>query len=365
MLVINNGIFMEKKNLFISKIINSQGGGSVISDRNYEILCNVFPQKDIIKYGIEKTQNISSYSLKDRCLKHYVNGVNTNIISEISNIAQNCEYVWIDNSSYGAIARQLKKDGYKGIVIVFFHNIEYIFQKRSIVKRLLYPLFNLPIKNAEKDAARYADLIFVLTERDRKEVKKWGINAPIILLPSSLKDTYKFQPEKNDERTRKEILFVGSMFYANVNGIIWFINNVLPYVDVHLTIVGSHMNELPIKENGKIELHGFVDDLSAFYTRADCVVAPIFEGSGMKTKTTEALMWGKFIIGTKEAFCGFDITDDVGICCESSEDFIHAINTLENRTSKFNIASRELFLNKYSSDKSVEIVREAIRNICF
>ena len=77
-----------------------------------------------------------------------------------------------------------------------------------------------------------------------------------------------------------------------------------------------------LHQTKKIEIHGFVEDLYTFYAKADCVIAPIFEGSGMKTKTTEALMWGKFIIGTKEAFCGFDITDDIGVCCENSEDFI-------------------------------------------
>ena len=44
---------------------------------------------------------------------------------------------------------------------------------------------------------------------------------------------------------------------------------------------------------------------------------PIFEGSGMKLKTCEALMFGKNIIGTPEAFAGYDIDDytNVGACC--------------------------------------------------
>lgn len=354
---------MEKKNLFISQMAHCLRGGSVISDRNYELFCRIFPLKNTIRYSIEKKRNINPCFLIERCFKQYVNGINTKTISDISNIAKNCEYIWIDNSSYGAIAKTLKENNYKGTIIVFFHNIEYIFQKRSFFKRILYPIFNRPIKNAEKEAAQYADLIFMLTERDKEEVRKWGCNTPIVLLPSSLKDTYRNFPEKNEGPSKKEILFVGSNFYANANGIIWFINNVLPHVDVHLTIVGSHMDELPIKPNDKIEIHGFVDNLDIYYARADCVIAPIFEGSGMKTKTTEALMWGKFIIGTKEAFCGFDITEEIGVCCESSEDFIKAIKEIEKHCSKFNIASRNLFLEKYSTEKSMEIVKYAIQTL--
>lgn len=39
------------------------------------------------------------------------------------------------------------------------------------------------------------------------------------------------------------------------------------------------------------------------------MVMPIFSGSGMKVKTAEALMYGKFLIGTKEAFEGYEIDE--------------------------------------------------------
>lgn len=117
------------------------GGGSVISDRNYELFCRIFPLKNTIRYSIEKKRNINPCFLIERCFKQYVNGINTKTISDISNIAKNCEYIWIDNSSYGAIAKTLKENNYKGTIIVFFHNIEYIFQKRSFFKRILYPIF--------------------------------------------------------------------------------------------------------------------------------------------------------------------------------------------------------------------------------
>ena len=41
-----------------------------------------------------------------------------------------------------------------------------------------------------------------------------------------------------------------------------------------------------------------VDCLETWYEKADVVISPIFLGSGMKTKTAEALMYGKPILGT-------------------------------------------------------------------
>ena len=47
---------------------------------------------------------------------------------------------------------------------------------------------------------------------------------------------------------------------------------------------------------------------------------------GMKTKIAEALMYGKKIIGTPEAFSGYeDIADRAGWVCETADDFVAAI----------------------------------------
>ena len=36
------------------------GGGSVISDRNYELFCRIFPLKNTIRYSIEKKKKYKS-----------------------------------------------------------------------------------------------------------------------------------------------------------------------------------------------------------------------------------------------------------------------------------------------------------------
>jgi glycosyltransferase involved in cell wall biosynthesis len=46
----------------------------------------------------------------------------------------------------------------------------------------------------------------------------------------------------------------------------------------------------------------------------------------MKTKIAEALMYGKKIVGTPEAFSGYEeIADRAGWVCESADDFVDAI----------------------------------------
>ena len=78
--------------------------------------------------------------------------------------------------------------------------------------------------------------------------------------------------------------------------------------DLDLVVVGSVSKSLESYiASGKyprLKVMGMVDDLSPFYQNASCVVSPIFLGSGLKTKTIEALMFGKTFLGTDEAFQG-------------------------------------------------------------
>lgn len=40
------------------------------------------------------------------------------------------------------------------------------------------------------------------------------------------------------------LLFVGSYFKPNVEGIIWFIDNVMPYINYSLLIIGKGMEKI-------------------------------------------------------------------------------------------------------------------------
>ena len=125
--------------------------------------------------------------------------------------------------------------------------------------------------------------------------------------------------------TEKFALFVGGTFYANQAGIFWFVENVVPYISMKTYIVGrgfeKFKSELEINEN--VVVVGEVDTLAQWYHDAYFVVAPIFDGSGMKTKVAEALMYGKKIIGTPEAFSGYeDIVKQAGNVCDSADEFV-------------------------------------------
>ncbi|MGL4307819.1 MAG: glycosyltransferase, partial [Cetobacterium sp.] len=214
----------------------------------------------------------------------------------------------------------------------------------------------------EKLTYKYSDEIIVLNEREKKElIKIYGdqYKNKINIIPLTLEDKFTEYNEIEDLK-KFDYLFVGSDFYANINGLRWFCKNVMPYVSGKLKVIGKGMEKYKLElENEKIEIIGTVESIEEYYYSALCVVAPIFEGAGMKTKITEALMFGKKIFGTKEAFEGFDINVEIGEVCNTREEFIKSLNN-ENYTN-YNIFSRNLYLEKYSDYKKQIYLKNIFR----
>lgn len=351
-----------KKILFIGRnykngIIN---GGNEVTKRNLEILSEVYLVDEVLLEF--KVSPLIKLLDTLRC-----NSLNFNkkIKEELKSLIKKnkYEFIWIDSSLYGNVAEFIKKIDKKIKIITFFHNVEYYYFLEKVKVEGIKNLIMLPYACLnEKKAVHNSDKVVTLNNRDTIKLEKKYGEKDNIIIPLTLKDKYKKLEEEKIINEKPRALFVGSNFFANVQGIEWFIDNVLPEVDIDLIIVGSGMEKLKAEfeeKNSKVRVLGFVEDIGIEYAKADFVIAPIFHGSGMKTKTTEALMFGKTIFGTTEAFEGFQLNfDKIGAVCDSKEMFIKKIRS--KNYIKFNAFSREEYINKYSQ----ECLKEKVMEIC-
>lgn len=100
----------------------------------------------------------------------------------------------------------------------------------------------------------------------------------------------------------KNILFLSSKNPYNINGIKWFIDEVLPLIvedfpTCKLIIGGMICEELSSYAFMKnIELQGYVDNAEKFYSQGDVAINPVFQGTGLKIKTFEAISYDKVVI---------------------------------------------------------------------
>ncbi len=158
---------------------------------------------------------------------------------------------------------------------------------------------------AERKAVRHSDALICLSARDGEMLRRLYGRGADHVSPIAVDDALP-SPRPAVAPGPPYLLFVGGAFYANRRGIEWFARKVAPHAPLPTMIVGQGMEALR-QEFGTaphLRIVGAVDDLAPCYAGALCAVAPVFDGSGMKTKIAEALMFGKRVIGTREAFFG-------------------------------------------------------------
>ena len=185
------------------------------------------------------------------------------------------------------------------------------------------------------------------------------------MIPIVFRD--RFKPEHQSEaftKAKPECLFIGSYFAPNNEGLLWFVRNVLPHVEINFIVVGKGMEKIKEEEPimHDVEVIGSVPDLTPYINEADIMILPIFKGSGMKVKTCESLMFGKNILGTDEAFEGYDADyDRIGGKCNTADDFIGKINDfITSPRPRFNTYSRQLYLERYSESTLSEKMRKVL-----
>ena len=281
-------------------------GGEQVTEMHYDTLAQLVGKDNVETCYIHKQD-------KKRSILDYLRGamyfpfdyhfgLTPKKVKQICRLAQKFDIVFIDRSVFGIIAKKLKENHYKGRVIVFFHNVEALYFDAKISKRI--PFRNVIIKSADHNDAyscRFADKVIALNRRDDDKLFERYQRHADVLIPIVFRD--RFKPEHQSEaftKAKPECLFLGSYFAPNNEGLLWFVRNVLPHVEINFKVVGKGMEKIKEEEPimHDVEVIGSVPDLTPYINEADIMILPIFKGSGMKVKTCESLMFGKNILGT-------------------------------------------------------------------
>lgn len=339
---------MKSKILYIAREPQKElSGGASVDKRNLSILQELYGKSNVIIEYLPKT-TMKNVILSLLTLSSY--GVT---LQQEKNILQlqtknKCSIIFIEGSLSGYIIKKISQIG--GNIILHMHNIETLLYKqkyntnRGVVSYLCYRF----VQFNERLSVKYSDYIISLNKRDNDELEKMYNRKANLILPI----TFPMRKLPKINVIGKYLLFVGSDFFPNVEGVKWFITEVAPYIDINVKIVGGCCNNhllinLSLPEN--VSFEGYVNDVDPYYLEAAAVIAPIFSGSGMKTKTVEAMSFGKTIIGTDEAFVGIEgDLNKIGALCNNSYEFIKAIQRLQRNV--FNDYTYTVFMNRYTHE---------------
>lgn len=363
--------------LACQEIIEQQNdGGKKISYRNFELLCRTFGNDNVTlmmytnhRPSIEKTSiiRVRSYNnVVDRAFNVLCGRLFTNVRGEEKVLSfikkNNIDILFLDRSLYGTLVNKLKAQNIECKVWVYAHNIETnYFRNKFKNNKLLSYIICKKVDVNEKITIQNADCLMGLTERDgRLMLELYGKEMKYII-PTLFSDVVDEQLIETNYDDTLHLLFLGSCFGPNYDGIKWFVDSVFDRLhNVDLTIVGKGFEDRrqQLTKDGIIVI-GSVENLSDYYYKNYVMIMPIFYGDGQKVKTAEAMMYGKTILATDEALEGYEVDGVTGIYrCNSDIEFVDTINNLILDMNYLDNVQpvRNIFLLKYEFNNMMSIL---------
>lgn len=362
----------QKKILLVTNSFpeKAPGGRELLSKLIYNVLNKIFGS-NLEVFFLTKPMKLNTKNFLG-FFYGFVDGLNHESIELLLKKIEQArvDIVFTDGSNLGAFVYIAKKKFPNVQFLTFFHNVEFyfflnLFSRSKNLKSLFLAVL---IFFAERKAVKFSNNIICLNERDSSALVSFYGGGAHAIFPMALEDQYSNSDLSNHHDNDEEyILFVGGLFYANEFGIRWFIEHVVPEINTKLLIIGRGFEKLreELEVKNKVQVIGATDDLGKYYSNAKFIVAPIFDGSGMKTKIAEAMMFGKKVIGTTEAFMGYeDHLPNAGWLCNSKAEFIKVIISAneEINNNAFDNNLRRIYQKNYSLESAEIKMRNILIN---
>lgn len=188
-------------------------------------------------------------------------------------------------------------------------------------------------KKRERYMLEKSNLVLAITEADKKRlVELYGIptqKVEIFPVAVNLAEDNKTFDGKIGNKIK--CLITGSLWFGpNADATVWFLKKVYPTIKniCELTVAGFKPNDEVkqcCQENG-VRLVDSPDDMGPYFRETEMVLAPIFDGGGMKVKIAEALSYALPVVTTDHGNIGYDLVDrENGLIANTAQDFISDI----------------------------------------
>jgi len=224
----------------------------------------------------------------------------------------------------------------------------------------------------ELESAHFCQQIVAVTEADAALVRRAGYDNV-----SVLGHALTVMPTPSGFGERRDVLFVGALHdegSPNHDGLIWFIEKVLPVLDpllpadVRFTVVGfTHpsVDLSALARHPRVDLVGAVADLAPIYDRHRVFVAPTRFAGGLPYKVHEAAAYGIPVVATELLVrqVGWESGRDILSGGENdAEAFARAVMALYGDEALWEQV-RESALDAVGADCAVSVFREALDGI--
>ena len=277
---------------------------------------------------------------------------------------------YLNMASYGEYIREKYSDKYS-IFVLKDHNIEYEIvrqeaEKSKGLKKIILEAEWKRTKKYEERQVSNADVVFSVCDENTQVLKAINKHTYSMLPTFEILEIDRKYPSAN------KLLYMGNLSWgANLSGLKWFTDNVLPIVkrhvpDVELVVVGSGPTKNIFDEYENVDYRGYVKDITGIYEDIKVFVVPLFEGSGIRIKILEAFNNEVPVVSTALGCATIGATNGNEILIRNEEEeFAEAVISLLNNQS-LNLTIRnnaKNFLEKYFSlDSRCEEINRLIND---
>lgn len=304
---------------------------------------------------VEKGNNISSiteipiksYNFIKKFWIHpiFTRRFNKKILDDINAIASNYDILYFDFSQVALFSLYINHPH----KILRMHDV--LYQKFCRKNKLLKKW----IMHTEKNIIDSFSKVFVPSVKDVELVR--AVYKTDVFYTNEYLKLVTFNEEIEQKR---QLIFYGYWKrIENLNGLIWFIEKVLPIIETNLKILvigGGLSNDVKEKylDYNKIEYLGFVEKPLDIILQSSAVIVPLFQGAGIKVKVIDSFTVGTPVIGTDLAFEGLPFISGLSYCANNENDFARYINQFKPLSYEEKIYKAKKFDSVYNKHHLLE-----------
>ncbi len=307
--------------------------------------------------------------------KHFNDNIKLQVKKIISNI--DFDIIHTDHSAMAEMALYIKELTGKPISLRL-HNIEWKIWQRYADALSFYPAKKYIerqaylLRNFEESIFNKFEVLLPITNVDYEYLMQFETHNKIEIASAGV-DLNKWSPETKVRNKNEIIIATTYNWVHNVDGLIWFIEEVLPLVrdenpNAFLTLLGKDLPQKLKKYPDKgVNAVGFVDQIQPYLNNAGVYINPLFVGAGIRIKILEAMAMELPVVATSVAAEGIEANENNGLFrADNKVDFAKIILKLMQDNILWQSSSnnaRELVRHKYQWSNVGNIIYNTYKSV--
>ncbi len=184
----------------------------------------------------------------------------------------------------------------------------------------------IEMQEMELEMAKQADLTITVTPTEQKILQEQEIGN-VAVIPNI---HFPYTGKRVGFGDRDGLLFIGGYNHPpNVDAVVWLCEQIMPIVweqmpDVRVTLLGSNPPNTVQKlaEDARIQVTGYVADVTPHFLSHRVFVAPLRYGAGMKGKVGQSLEYGLPLVSTNIGVEGMGlVAQEQVLVADTTEEF--------------------------------------------